>query len=283
LDGFLKETVELAGPESTVTIVSDHGFTGTRNVFYVNTWLQQRGYLAWNPETELTGESSEQLDEGTLFDHFRLFDLKGTKALAPSAGSNGIHILVRGRRSEYGIAPEAYDSFRRRLKQELLAECRHPETGEPLVKEVWLREANFAGPYMEDAPDITLTLSDYGLVSVLRGRSIAKKRPAVAGTHHPDGVFLARGRGIRTDSTVRPLRLIDVAPTLLYTLLPEIPAELEGEVVEDVFTPEFRRSHQVLRRSAGELIAPVMPRDGRGLLDQDEQIFERMKALGYIE
>ena len=47
LDEIIGELVELAGPEATVVFGSDHGFGPTDEVFYVNTWLEQNGYLAW--------------------------------------------------------------------------------------------------------------------------------------------------------------------------------------------------------------------------------------------
>ena len=37
------ELVELAGPDATVVVASDHGFGPTRDVFHVNAWLEQRG------------------------------------------------------------------------------------------------------------------------------------------------------------------------------------------------------------------------------------------------
>ena len=48
--GSSRELVELAGPEPTVVLASDHGFGPTRDIFYVNAWLEQQGYLAWADE-----------------------------------------------------------------------------------------------------------------------------------------------------------------------------------------------------------------------------------------
>ena len=39
---MLAELVELAGPDATVVLASDHGFGPTREVFYVNSWLERR-------------------------------------------------------------------------------------------------------------------------------------------------------------------------------------------------------------------------------------------------
>ena len=45
LDGLIGRIVERAGPEATVVLASDHGFGPTRDVFHVNSWLEQQGYL----------------------------------------------------------------------------------------------------------------------------------------------------------------------------------------------------------------------------------------------
>ncbi len=42
LDGLIAGIVEAAGPEATVVLASDHGFGPTRDVFHVNSWLEQQ-------------------------------------------------------------------------------------------------------------------------------------------------------------------------------------------------------------------------------------------------
>ena len=48
VDNLLQQMCELAGPEATVLIASDHGFGPTYDVLHINTWLEQHGYLAWS-------------------------------------------------------------------------------------------------------------------------------------------------------------------------------------------------------------------------------------------
>jgi predicted AlkP superfamily phosphohydrolase/phosphomutase len=216
-------------------------------------------------------------------DFYRLsaFDMSKTRAFALTASSNGIHIVVRGRRGEDGIPPEDYERFRSELKDALLTQCLDPETGERIVSEVWTREQVFAGPKMELAPDLTLTLRDHSFFSVRRGDTILRKRPRIMGTHHPEGIFIAGGPGIRQGNSVGSLQLVDIAPTILYSLGIPVPEDLEGTVLEPIFTPEHLRAN-VSARSGPTFVNNAADSEAETPSD-DSAILEKLKALGYIE
>lgn len=282
LDNFLEETVRLAGPESSVFIVSDHGFTGTNEVLYINTWLEQQGYLIWKAGIEVSPEDSQELGEAFPY-HSTAFDLTKTRAYASNATSNGIHIPVRGTRGADGIAPGEYECFRRRLIDRLLTGCVDPETGERLVKNVWTREEIFPGPMMELAPDLTLALRDDGFFSVLRSEKVLKKRPVVMGTHHPEGVLIGCGPGVRKGVRLKPLNLVNITPTILSVLGLPIPEDLEGEIAEDVFTPAYLSAHVPRKGPKTEPVSGSRPGQSDAHEEEDPQILARLRALGYIE
>jgi predicted AlkP superfamily phosphohydrolase/phosphomutase len=279
VDELLGETVALYGDEATILICSDHGFTATSDVVYINSFLEKMGYLAWKPDTEMVDDGSQELESG-VYRHVG-FDASRSKAYALTASSNGIYINVKGRRDDTGIAPQEYDSFRCELIEALLTKCVDPETGEPLITRVSTREEAFWGPNMNNAPDLTLELRDFGFVSVRRTNCIHAKRPAILGTHHPEGILLARGPGIRQNASIDPVWLADVAPTVLYAMGLRIPADLQGRVVEELYTPEHLARHSRTLGGATEAAEaiPVLA----GVPDEDAEIIEKMKALGYLE
>jgi predicted AlkP superfamily phosphohydrolase/phosphomutase len=280
IDDFLRETMQIAGDDAAIFVVSDHGFTGTDEIVYINTWLEREGYLTWKRDTETAADDSQELEP----DFYRLsaFDMTRTRAFALTASSNGINIVVRGRKSEHGIAPEEYEGFRRKLCDELLTRCVDPGTGEALVSEVWTREEVFAGPHMELAPDLTLRLRDDGFFSVRRSQTILRKRPHTMGTHAPEGVFLARGAGIRAGASLKdPVRLIDIVPTLLYELEAPIPQNLAGRILEEIFETE-RLAGNSPQRSEPALVMAAAAGDAEPAGD-DAVILDRLRALGYIE
>ena len=284
IDQFLQETVALAGPEATVLIASDHGFTSTDEVLYINSWLEREGYLTWKPQTPFASEGSLELGEGVPY-HLVAFDLSKTRAFAATASSNGIHIRLPN--GSNGSSGQDYESFRRELGDALLNRCVNPETGQRLVSRVWFREEVFAGPKMSQAPDITLTLHDNGFFSVFRGDKILKRRPKTIGTHHPDGIFMIKGPGIRQGERLGHVQLVDLVPTMLYQLGMPVGLDLEGRVIEEAFTAEHLKVHEVqFGVGAGEPnFQPDMP-DMNGEdtgAEDDPQILDRLKALGYID
>jgi predicted AlkP superfamily phosphohydrolase/phosphomutase len=279
IDRLLGETLDLYGDSATILICSDHGFTGTHEVVYINSWLEKMGYLSWKPETETVDDGSQELESG-VYRHVG-FDPAHTKAYALTASSNGIYINVRGRRDETGIPPQEYESFRRGLIDALLTKCVVPETGERLITKVSTREEAFWGPNMSNAPDLTLELRDFGFVSVRRTNAVHANRPQVIGTHHPEGILLARGQGIRQNASISPVWLADIAPTALYAMGLEIPADVQGRVIEELYSPEYFEEHGCTLGGVTE--AAVAVGVAAGAEDEDTEIIEKMKALGYLE
>jgi len=285
VDGFLERTVRLAGDDAYVLVASDHGFCGTSELLYINNWLEQEGFLTWSATAEVTPDDSAELGEAHPY-HLTEFDLDRTKAFAISASNNGIYIPVKGDRYEQGLSPEAYEPFRRELIDRLLTGCVDPETGERLVTRIWTKEEAFAGPKMQLAPDLTLELRDKGFFSVLRGTGVLRKRPMVAGIHHPEGVLLASGPGVAAGTRFAPMQMVDVAPTILYAMGLAIPEDLEGRVVTEIFDPSYVDGRVPVMGARTERPAHLPPEEPSDLADDaesEEQVMMRLRALGYIE
>jgi predicted AlkP superfamily phosphohydrolase/phosphomutase len=273
LDGFLAEVTALAGDDARVFIASDHGFGSTTEVVYINVWLQQQGLLSWAEGTPLDDGAGIMVDR--LKNHVGLLDWQRTRAYALTPSSNGIFIR--------GVAPAEYGAFRAHLI-DALREFRDPRTGEPIITAVRTREEAFPGPASGQAPDLTLTLRDGGMVSILNAEAPLKPRPEPAGTHRPEGVFVAKGPGIRRSERLAALSILDVSPALLHSLDLDVPADLEGRLPVGAYDPDFLRSRPV------RIGAPTRPPDGfpqRTVTEMDaggeKEIMDRLRALGYIE
>jgi predicted AlkP superfamily phosphohydrolase/phosphomutase len=285
LDRFLADTVELAGPGANIFIVSDHGFSGCRDIVFINTWLEQRGYLTWKPDVPIVTDGNERCESlEPEFYQLAAFDMSRTQAYALTSASNGIHIAVRGERDDAGIAPESYERFRADLVDELLRDCTDPATGEPLITDVTTREEAFNGRHMALAPDLTLTLRDHGFVSVRRGPSVLDARPGIVGTHHPRGVFVARGPRIRPGRLAEPLQMVDVMPTALYVADLAIPENVDGRVVTEMFEADDLRRHRVqITKMTSVDFEPAAAAAVATPGGEEADVLARMKALGYLE
>ncbi len=92
------------------------------------------------------------------------------------------------------------------------------------------------------ARTVLIIASDHGIRFGVRW-------PMLIHAHGPQGVFLAAGYPFRSGVAAPPLRLVDVAPTILYLLGIEVPPDLAGEVRTDLLEPEFVRDHPQAART----------------------------------
>jgi len=282
LDAFIAGIVALAGEDANVFIVSDHGFGPSREIFYVNTWLHQNGYLKWagNGSGNRIASTGFGFNLGMIGSMDTLIDWSGTTAYARTPSSSGIHICVAGQRGETGIPPGEYLPFRQRLA-DALRDFRDPVTGEPVVTRVWVREEAFPGPCADIAPDLTLELRDGGGPSTVKSDGTLCRRDEPIGSHRPEGIFMARGPAVAKGARLSQISVLDVTPMLLYALGLPVPEDLEGRVRPDVFESAFVRTHPVV---TGEPTVPpeAFPSpaaDGGG----EQEVIARLRALGYLD
>lgn len=281
VDRFLAEIVSQAGTDATIVIASDHGFGATVEIFHLNAWLAEHGYLAWAEAGTSDAEAGGKLGLETMARRFYEVDWARTTAHSPTPSSNGIYIPVARDGGGGGVEPARYEAFRRELMDSLL-ELKCPVTDEPIVTRIWTREEAFAGTYMELAPDLTIALRDGGFVSILPSDDVLKPRREPTGTHRPEGVFVASGAGIRRGAELSSLSILDVAPLLLHSLGLAVPEDLEGRVPTELYEPSHLEAHPVTAAEstvAPEPVAKTEQDAGEG----EEILVNRLKALGYLE
>ncbi len=282
LDSFLEELVELAGPDARTFMVSDHGFGPSWEVLRVNTWLHTKGYLKWKDTDNLDEKGKESVQK--LIDrHFVYLDWDKTTAYARTTTSNGIYIRVAKEKGQSGVPKEEYNAFRSRLIEDLEGIV-DPKTGERIVKKIMTREEAYPGENNEQAPDLTLVMRDHSFISILNKEPIICPRPAIDGTHYPEGICIARGPGIRKGVVEPQLSMVDIAPSILYSLGLPIPADFAGQVAEGFYEPEFLAQNHCIE---GEPTLPPESFDehGKHTMEKSEetQIMKQLEALGYME
>jgi predicted AlkP superfamily phosphohydrolase/phosphomutase len=283
VDTLLKDMCELMGPETTVVIASDHGFGPTYDVLHINTWLEQRGYLAWSEAAQSRDTQGALLGVGQVARHTWLMDWNKTKAFATTPTSNGIYVVVSDGSSP-GVPKAEYQAFVRKLADELLG-IPSLHNGGPLVSQVFTRDEVFQGPHHDVAPDLTLILSDGGLVSILPSPEAVSRRPVVSGSHRAVGIFGAQGPAIRRGLAAGELSILDVAPTVLYSLGLPVPEVLQGRVPEEIYQQDFLARHPVRRVSgaAGATNGLNSQAAASTEMEDEETVLERLRELGYIE
>ena len=126
--------------DTTVIVMSDHGFAPFRRQVNLNTWLEQQGYLTLKDPSKR--DSYEWLDG---------IDWSDTRAF--SIGLNSLYLNVRGRERHGIVRPSERVALAKEIAGKLHA-WRDSETGENVVTHAALREDVYHGPHVEAAPDI---------------------------------------------------------------------------------------------------------------------------------
>jgi predicted AlkP superfamily phosphohydrolase/phosphomutase len=276
LDAFLGE-IQAGCGNARVFIMSDHGFGPSTRLFRVNKWLEQHGYLAWqsSPQGSAAGRRWDS--------HLVQFDWTRTIAYAPSVAANGIYIRVKQGPGDTGIESGDYLAFRARLMDELRRIPDPHRPGAPLLADVLTREQAFPGVHPERAPDLTLVLCDHGFISIGNAEPAVAPRPQPMGTHYPEGILIACGPGLRRGVTISRQSILDMGPTLLYSLGLPIPLDFEGRVITDLFEPEFLRSRPPQLGAATEPVASTAKASSGMDAGDEATILDRLRSLGYVE
>jgi predicted AlkP superfamily phosphohydrolase/phosphomutase len=279
LDGYIRDIVQMAGDQANVFIASDHGFGPTRYLFHVNVLLEKLGYLVWREQKH------HKIKEMSHEVSFASVDWTKTSAYVGTPASNGVCIRAAGEPGQNSMTRNEYLALRTRLIQQLL-DFRDPATGEQIVTEIRTREEAFPSPCTEKAPDLLLTLSDQSFVSVANEEPIVLQRSSINGTHRPEGILIANGPMIRSGDVGEQYSILDIAPTLLYSLGLPVPSEFEGRVTTETISPGYLKSHPIIMgegKKAADTMAPTKQTESTYTDDEEKQILAQLRGLGYIE
>jgi len=139
MDEILGNVLKNIKQDTTLIVISDHGFNAFRRAVHLNSWLLQNKLLFLKEGNE---ESAEL---------FKSVDWAKTKAYA--LGFGGIYINLQGR-EKFGIVSDTEAASLKKSIMGKLTQWRDPESGENIIKEVYDAKNIFFGPYTKDAPDL---------------------------------------------------------------------------------------------------------------------------------
>jgi predicted AlkP superfamily phosphohydrolase/phosphomutase len=175
-----------------------------------------------------------------------------------------------------------------------LEKWRDPWTDEPLVRRAYRREELFEGPFVDRAPDIVLDLALPRGYSLSCLSSEGGSRPPIRklapeefaggrgrglnGTHRRDGMFILAGSAGKQVGPLVGVGIADLAPTMLALGGIEIPASMDGRVVDEAIPHGI----EVRRMTTG---APSGSTGAQRLYtpEEEREIAERLAALGYLD
>jgi predicted AlkP superfamily phosphohydrolase/phosphomutase len=315
MDASIGRLVEALDDDVVILVMSDHGFGPVRRFVNFNTWLLQQGLLRLrsDPMTalrhlvyrlginyntaahwvlklgfgrqamELGRQRREELQR-RLF--LSLDDVDWARTKVYSVGNFGqMYVNLTGREPQGSVSPGAeYEAVLDDLTQRLrmLAD---PETGQPVVADILRREDLYDGPHAEASADLmfltrgmeykAMGLSDFS------SRRVFDPVYGTTGHHRMDGLMIWHGPGvIQEGRAFEGARIYDLAPTILYLMGRPVPEEMDGRVLLDLFTPEFRRAHAVTYAQSSGLF---LGQDDSVYSEQEKaEMRDMLQALGYV-
>ncbi|GAB4339410.1 MAG: alkaline phosphatase family protein [Candidatus Abyssubacteria bacterium] len=308
LDALIGDMVSRLGDDVHLYFMSDHGFGPLNAKFHINKWLEKIGLMSLDKKKEYYLQAKWQvlrtltrLDRAgvrkmifrkkaarkQVFRDMTTGCILWERTLAYSAfrTEQGIYINLKGREPSGTVSPGTeYEELRGRIIRELKAMSAPGQPDRPLVTRISRREEVFDGPYAHFAPDILFAFDGGGIIAddILASPMFERSTWfSGTGTHRLEGLFIARGAGIRENAEIQGARIQDVAPTILYSLGLPVPDDMNGRVLNDAFTEEFRGRRSVeyeARSNIGERA------DESAYTEEEERLVkERLRNLGYIE
>ncbi len=304
-DRALGQVLAELDDETTVFVISDHGFGPLYYNIYLNCWLYEHGYLvlkknvttllkhiAWRlgltPENlYVLAERARLLDLGSRLRHGNLHDLLGRvflstqnidwpKTRAYSHGNVGqVYLNLKGREPQGCVDPQTAKSIIAEIIEKLTA-FRNPYTGTSVFDRIYRKEEIYAGEEIARAPEILLVPKD-GAMAVGTTEFLSHRTSSLtyagSGWHRMEGVFIAAGKPI-TPGKRPKLQIVDLFPILVAALGVPIPTGLDGHVPEGLLEISVKSQHERVQTRG--------PSGGVPNARWEKEIRERLKNLGYV-
>lgn len=317
VDRQVHRMIEEAGPNTSVWIVSDHGFGPIHRYCSFNRWLLDQGFLALKSDLlsrikwvlfqlGLTPELAYRASRHWLFNRIRphrgvsldprsvgrlsrwflsFSDVDWKRTLVYSKGNYGqMFVNLKGREPHGIVAPgDEYERVRERLIARL-RDLVDPVTGQPLIGPIWKREELYTGPHVDHAPDVCFLPRDMRYLA-LGNTDFTSKRFITdafgnSGGHRLNGVLVAQGEHIRSGVVLDQAKIYDVLPSLLYSLGLSIPTDVDGQLITGLFEPQYLQAcpPRYHRVASPQEQGPSV----EFTREEQAEVEARLRSLGYL-
>jgi predicted AlkP superfamily phosphohydrolase/phosphomutase len=229
MDDLVGRVAKSLDERGVLVVMSDHGFKSFRRGVNLNSWLWKNGYLALKDGKTQSGE------------WFKGVDWEKTRAYA--LGLGGLYLNLRGREAK-GTVGDGEEP--KRLKAELqqkLNGLKDGANGAVAITRVYDKDAIYAGPYKDNAPDLIIGYNEgyraswAGVTGIVNDTIFEDNAKAWSGDHCIDpalvpGVFFSNLR-IKNPSP----SIMDIAPTALELFGLRPPVHMDGRSLVDAADP----------------------------------------------
>ncbi len=301
LDSMIGDMVNKADDNTSIFIISDHGFGPLKKVIFINDFLREKGFIRVkqskysrdfvNTGLKMIRAAGRKMNLGKIiskdivprkaFNRFSYIDWDRTYAYCNSETSQGIYINLKGR-EPFGIVNRGkeYEELRDRVIREVRG-IKDDETDEYIVDEVFKKEDICSGPYIDNAPDIYVNFKnmEYKAVDFFKKENNLPPYDIETGGHRMEGIFICYGNNLKKGLHVKDINIMDMMPTMLYLFGDiSIPEGLDGRVIKEIFTTNYLKNVPIkYTRSEDKEVSKtdISPEDRKRMEDQ-------LRGLGYL-
>ena len=233
MDEIVGQVIPLVDEETTLFVVSDHGFHSFRKAVNLNTWLVKNGYMVPSSEKGKEYKLEDLFGRGEFWPNV---DWQKTRAYALGLGC--IYMNLKGREKQ-GIVEPGYEY--NRLRGEIatkLKNLRDPVTGNKIILDACKREDIYKGKYLNEAPDLVVGFNQGYRVSwqtALGGippMVIVENKSNWSGDHCSFDPSITRGILLSNKKLAQESpSIIDIAPTVLEIFNLPVPEDMDGKPI----------------------------------------------------
>ncbi len=176
-DTVVGRALEACDKDTTLIVLSDHGFAPYYRSFHLNTWLARNDYLAgvepWSKGSDIFGNAD------------------WSNTFAYGIGFNSVYFNLQGREPYGTVGPDERSLLARQLADEL-RKVRDPDTGARVIEEVHLAEEVYSKDQAAHAPDLVVgyahgyRCSDESVLGELSDQLTEDNRDKWSGDHCVD-------------------------------------------------------------------------------------------------
>ena len=292
---------EFLDKQWNIVIISDHGSNKIIQEFCINNWLKQEGYLKLKSNgsglLEKMGIYRERISRflqvvpfgqllknsipqsvrnyvpsiGGIFKREAMAaKIDWTRSVALASGQGPIYLTLEPDNPRYA-------SLRSEIIEKLTS-LTDPD-GRKVARKVYRKEDIYSGPYLVEAPDIIIDENPgFHIAGGIGGNRIFQKPQRWIAENKREGLFIAHGSAIKSNSHIPKMRIVDIAPTLLHWMEVPIPEDMDGRVLQEIFWEESE---------AGKRLLNYQPTWTFQNSHQEElergEVENRLRDLGYLD
>lgn len=307
LDGAIAKLLSHASDETQVYVISDHGMgRHTGASYHLAEWLETNGYMVRGrsrtrhsivgagrkaARTLLPASVRERVKAGMGEDRVGRLQASEKDSFYSSVdwhrsvaytepGRHVININLEGRNADGIVSGAEYVEVCSKIIEDL---SNWSDThGHLVVDRVVRRDEVYSGPFTNRASDLYVSWNAaagfHEPPDEVRARGFWW-----SGDHRPEGILICKGSGFQSNDCAGARAgsptVYDLVPTILYAAGLPVPDDLDGHLIQSLFTDEFSAAHQLrLDRVTQSGDAGRTP-----LTSEEEQLIEeKLRGLGYL-